>query len=281
MPEPVVTIVRVLNNNTVLVADDGVELVLASRGIGYGKKSGDVVPMGSSQRKYVETSIDKVGFLKSLSSLDPELFDTVARAVEMATDLISDLLPSVYVALADHLSFAVQRVRDGQSIENRILDEIRAAFPTEFAAAEVIIRYVNSELNVDLPVDEAAFVALHLNAARTGTSVKQPLQEANELSQLAELVTARMEVADVAKSAHQELLGYLLRLLDRLAAGRTRKCTIRHLIAQGLPEEMDVARTTIHKIAEAHSIEPSPDEAALLAVFLHGWRQGDGAMQER
>lgn len=189
MPEEA-RIIRVLNNNAVLVARDGVELVLASRGIGFSKTQGDAVVIDSVPRKYVGTSIDKVEFLKSLSSLDPQLFDTVARAVEMATELLTDLHPSIYVALTDHLSYAVQRMKDGLSIENGLLDEIRAAFPAEFAAAVEIVRYVNTQLDVELSLDEAAFIALHLNAARTGSSVKRPLQEANELSQLIELITA-------------------------------------------------------------------------------------------
>lgn len=73
MSQSVAHIVRVLNNNAVLVARDGIELVLASRGIGYGKKPGDGVEVESDQRKYVETSTDKVEFLKSLASLDPGL----------------------------------------------------------------------------------------------------------------------------------------------------------------------------------------------------------------
>ncbi|MCI6848575.1 MAG: CAT RNA binding domain-containing protein, partial [Collinsella sp.] len=85
MSQPVAHIVRVLNNNAVLVGRDGIELVLASRGIGFGKKPGDEVEVESDQRKYVETSTDKVEFLKSLASLDPELAAAVSRAVEIAT----------------------------------------------------------------------------------------------------------------------------------------------------------------------------------------------------
>lgn len=274
MSESVAHVVRVLNNNAVLVARDGIELVLASRGIGFGKKPGDGVEVESDQRKYVETSTDKVEFLKSLASLDPELAKAVSQAVEIATELIPDLHPSVYVMLADHLSFAVQRCRAGQGIENQLLNEIRATFPTEFAAAEVIVAFVNSKLGVDLVADEAGYVALHLNAARTGTSVKKPLSKANELNGLMDQIKADLGLHTVSDAQTHELFTHLQRVIDRIATGHFRNNKATFPIAQALPLEMSAARAALRAIATHHDSHAPETEAALLAVFLHGWRQG-------
>ncbi|QOR47396.1 PRD domain-containing protein [Trueperella pecoris] len=274
MSQSVAHIVRVLNNNAVLVARDGIELVLASRGIGFGKKPGDDVEVESDQRKYVETSTDKVEFLKSLASLDPELATAVSRAVEIATELLPDLHPSVYVVLADHLSFAVQRSRAGQVIANQLLNEIRATFPTEFAAAEIIVAFVNSKLNVDLATDEAGYVALHLNAARTGTSVKKPLSKANELNRLMDQIKADLGLETVSDAQTHELFTHLKRVIDRIATGHFRNNQATFPIAQALPLEMSAARSALRAIANNHDSHAPDTEAALLAVFLHGWRQG-------
>ncbi|QOR45375.1 PRD domain-containing protein [Trueperella pecoris] len=274
MSQSVAHIVRVLNNNAVLVARDGIELVLASRGIGFGKKPGDDVEVESDQRKYVETSTDKVEFLKSLASLDPELATAVSRAVEIATELLPDLHPSVYVVLADHLSFAVQRSRAGQAIANQLLNEIRATFPTEFAAAEIIVAFVNSKLNVDLATDEAGYVALHLNAARTGTSVKKPLSKANELNRLMDQIKADLGLETVSDAQTHELFTHLKRVIDRIATGHFRNNQATFPIAQALPLEMSAARSALRAIANNHDSHAPDTEAALLAVFLHGWRQG-------
>ncbi|WP_300048666.1 PRD domain-containing protein [Trueperella sp.] len=274
MSQPVAHIVRVLNNNAVLVGRDGIELVLASRGIGFGKKPGDKVEVESDQRKYVETSTDKVEFLKSLASLDPELAAAVSRAVEIATELLPDLHPSIYVLLADHLSFAVQRSRAGQAIENRLLNEISATFPTEFAAAEIIVACVNSKLDVDLATDEAGYVALHLNAARTGSSVKKPLSKANELNRLLDQIKADLGLDVVSDEQMHELFTHLQRVIDRIATGHFRNNQATLPIAQALTLEMSVARSTLRAIADRHDSHAPDAEAALLAVFLHGWRQG-------
>lgn len=102
MVQPDARVVRIFNNNAVLVRVDDVEFVLAGRGIGFGKKPGDTIPSVDAQRQFIEASPDKIDFLKSANALDPMLVEAVSEAVDLATDLLGDLDPSVYVVLADH-----------------------------------------------------------------------------------------------------------------------------------------------------------------------------------
>lgn len=272
MLQPDSRVLRVFNNNAVLVSTDGVETVLAGRGIGFGKKPGDSIPTAGVQRQFVEASQDKIEFLKSAKALDPLLVATVSEAVEIAEDLIKDLGGSIYVVLVDHLVFAVRRHRDGTPIHNKLVSEIKVAFPVEYNAAEIVLQYVNSKLGITLPDDEAGFIALHLNAARTGHTVKQPLSKVNELGQIVEEVEKGYEVS--AGANLDELLSVIKRITNRIHAGELRSNTARLQIASALPRDMAVATTIITKIG---GDDLTPDqisaEAASLAVFLHGWRQ--------
>lgn len=272
MLEPDARVLRVFNNNAVLVSTDGVETVLAGRGIGFGKKPGDSIPKAGVQRQFVEASEDKIEFLKSAKALDPQLVATVSEAVDIAADLIKDLSGSIYVVLVDHLVFAVQRHRDGTPIQNKLVSEIKIAFPTEYNAAEILLQYVNAKLGITLPDDEAGFIALHLNAARTGDTVKQPLSKVNELGLIVEEVEKGYGLS--ADGQLEELLSTIKRITNRIHAGELRSNAARLQIASALPQDMAVANSIITKIAED---ELTPDqisaEAASLAVFLHGWRQ--------
>lgn len=272
MLKPDARILRVFNHNAVLVSADGVETVLAGRGIGFGKKPGDTVPTAGVQRQYVAASTDKIEFLKSANAIEPQLIATVAEAVDIAADLIRDLGGSIYVVLVDHLVFAVQRYRDGMSIINKLMNEIRAAFPVEYNAAEIMLHYVNSRLDITLPDDEAGFIALHLNAARTDNPVKAPLSEVNELGRIVAMIE---EAYGVSATAHlDELLSVISRLTTRIHAGQIRTNEARVHIAATLRRDTDVAHTIISAIAnDTLTPEQIFHEAATLAVFLHGWRQ--------
>lgn len=268
-------IVRVLSNNAVLATadDNDHEFVLVGRGIGFGRRPGDPVPPETATRRYVELSPDKAHYLHSIGSLDPHVAQTISAAVDLAEDLLGTLHPSVHVVLAEHLSFALQRVAGGSPITNPLLGEIRAVFPAEFGAAELIVRYLNTHVEVELPADEAAFVALHLNAARTGTTVKQPLATANELAGLVAFVRQRLaRPADGA--ADDGLAATLSRTISRARAGHWRTNHAQRSIERDLAVESQLAHEILCRIVDAPELpRPAVGEAAFLAVFLHGWRQ--------
>ncbi|QJC22419.1 PRD domain-containing protein [Arcanobacterium buesumense] len=266
-------VLRVFNNNAVLVSVDGVKTVLAGRGIGFGKRPGDMIPAGGAWHQFIEASADRIDFLTSVNTLDPHLVSTVTEAVELANNLINDLDPSIYVVLVDHMAFAVQRHLSGLSIHNKLVDEIKVAFGVEFTAAQIMVHFVNHKLNVELPVDEVAFIALHLHAARTGVTVKQPLSEANELGVIVDLIMR--ELGQPKNVELTELLFTINGYVTRIHAGMWRTNTATSLIERMLAPEFAVARHVITYIAK-DDVPPAAiaHESAFLAVFLHGWRQG-------
>lgn len=272
-------IVRVFSNNAVLVRHEDAaavqtqEYVLVGRGIGFQRKPGDVISSGDADHQYVELSADKIQFVRSLDSFDREVLETITGAVDLSVDFLGELHPSVYVVLAEHISFAVQRVGQGEAIRNSLMAEIRAAFPEEFHAAELVVGYLNANLaGIDLPIDEAAFIALHLNAARTGVTVKQPLATAHELASLVNLVCAQL---GVDSGDHDHTLAVELnRLSRRLQAGRWRHNDARRSIERDLPRELETARRVIARILATPVLpKEAVGETAFLAMFLHGWLQ--------
>lgn len=106
--------------------------VLVGRGIGFQRKPGDEISPATADRQYLELSPERAQFLKGVLSLDPAVMETISAAVDLAVDLLGGLHPSVYVVLAEHISFAVQRAGSGEQIRNSLVDEIRAAFPWNF-----------------------------------------------------------------------------------------------------------------------------------------------------
>lgn len=213
-----------------------------------------------------------------MNALDPHLVSIVSEAVELATNVLSDLDSSVYVLLVDHLAFAVQRHRDGYAISNKLVDEIRIAFGPEFTAAQMMVHFVNENLNVELPIDEVAFIALHLNAARTGATVKQPLSEVNKLGAIVELITTEFNGQETAEI--NELLRTINGFITRIQAGIWRTNETAPVIETLLREEFSVAQRAITYIAQPGTAPLKiANEAAYLAVFLHGWRQSSTSAQ--
>lgn len=276
MPQPTPRVVRVLNNNAVLARGAEDEMVLVGRGIGFGRSEGDPIPTEGIQSRFVEVAPEQVQFLTWASSLGPSVLETISAAVDLAADLLGELHPSVYLLLVDHLAFAVHRLEQGQSIRNELVKEIRAAFPDEYAAAEVVVRYLNANLSVTMPADEAAFVTLHLNGARTGVTAKQPLQRANLLADLVALVHSGFGVTPNpdADPTSNDLTVALAQLIRRIESGRWRRNSALHAIHRDLPAECALARRLITRILRTDALpQAARGEVAYTAVGLHGWKQ--------
>ena len=274
MEESAYLVARVFGNNAVLGCRGEDTRVLVGRGIGFGRQVGQQIPLDQVQQQYFELSPSNLHYLDLMNSVDQHLFNVCTEAIEQAADMLGELHPSVYLVLTEHLVFAVQRLREGTVIRNPLIDEIRAAFPEEFVAAEVVVLYINSHLDVELPPDEMAFVTLHLNAARTDASVKLPLQQANDLAQIVQFAQDRLGHPNASGAVHSELIWTLARLTKRVRASAFRSNAAVRFIERDLPLETEVASQIIERIS---GLMPLPHdmagEVAHLAVFLHGWKQ--------
>ncbi|WJY95973.1 PtsGHI operon antiterminator [Corynebacterium felinum] len=272
---PLTRAARVLSNNAVLVTTGDVHQVLVGRGIGFGVKVGDTLAITDEHQRFVHLTDEQAQFFESLRAIDGHRVEKFSTAVDLAADILGPLHPSVYVLLVEHLSFAVDRLRRGEGIFNAIAGEIKAVFPDEFAAAEVMLQYINSHLdNLELPHSEAGFIALHLNAALGGTSVKAPLAQANQLAELVAFTRRVLGIVDnpAIGSSHDDGLELTIaRLIRRVRKGAWRRNDATMGIGQQLTVEFDLAQQVICRILSCSEMPAyAKGEAAFLAVFLHG-----------
>ena len=68
--------------------------------------------------------------------------------------------------MTDHLSFAIERVKEGVRLQNKLFQEIKALYKREYDIGVWAIRLIQERLNVIMPIDEAAYIALHIHTAK-------------------------------------------------------------------------------------------------------------------
>lgn len=164
------TIKKVLNSSVVLVVDErGVERVLLGKGIGFGAKAGKVIEASAVDQVFVALDdADQRNLVELLAQIPPEFVELSRAVVADAEEQGLQLDPHVYLALTDHLHFAVERHRRGLVVANRLAWEMRTVYPVHYAVGERAVAAMGERLGVDLPADEAANVAFHLANAEVG-----------------------------------------------------------------------------------------------------------------
>ena len=164
-------VIRSLNNNAVAaVGQDGREVVLVGPGMGFGRKPGDPVDEAQASKVYSMTTDLQNRLLELLEDIDPVHFEVTEAIVSHARECGLSLKDQVLVSLADHIAFAIERLRNGTQIPFLMLSEVRMSYPREFEVAEWGRQLVNRRCGIELPEDETAYIALQL----VNASLDQP-----------------------------------------------------------------------------------------------------------
>ena len=155
---------RVYNNNVVLVKENNKELILTGCGIGFQKKIGQLADKSKIEKKFIaEDSSFKDKISKLAMQVDENVFKASFDIIEYCEKTLeTNLYDYIYVALTDHIAFALKRYEEGIEIKNDLLYEIRRIHKREFEIGLWAINYLNEKFNVSLPQDEAAFIAMHI-----------------------------------------------------------------------------------------------------------------------
>ena len=149
-------VLKVFNNNVVLAAeDDGRQLVVTGRGLGFGLRPGQRLDETKVVRRFVpEDSRDPGNFGMLVAAIPAELLtlaDTVLDVVHVEGVIASRPGSTTVVALADHLAFAMGRLRDGIEVTYPLRAEIAHLYPHEMAAGDRIVQLVNARLAAEDP----------------------------------------------------------------------------------------------------------------------------------
>ncbi|MBZ4663696.1 MAG: hypothetical protein JG776_1411 [Caloramator sp.] len=159
---------KILNNNTLLVSDKGVEKIVIGSGIGFQKKINDIVDKSKIEKVFVmEDKSEYEKFEEIVKSFPQEYVDVAENIIHYAENKLNvELNPHIYIALTDHLAFAFERFKKGIIIKNKLLEEIRSLYFDEFKIGIWAKDYIKQKLNIEIPEDEIGFIALHIHTAK-------------------------------------------------------------------------------------------------------------------
>lgn len=147
MGEYIVT--KTLNNNVVVCTNDGQEVILIGKGIGFNKKEGMVL---NNQA----ITIDKIYKLES-----EQQKEHYKSLVEIADDNVLQVI------------FAYKRIKQNQVISNPFVMETKQLYSEAYHIANQVIDQLNAALDVHFPEDEIGFIALHIASNTEDLSMRE------------------------------------------------------------------------------------------------------------
>ncbi len=179
---------KIFNNNVVLTENEaGREIIVMGRGIAFNRRIGSEISSTDIERIYTLSSKGMMEkFQELIASISSEYLQTSNEIIDYAQNFLEcKLNESVYVSLTDHIHMAVYRIRNGIEIRNMLLIEVQKFYEKEYQVGLKALEIINRRFNVEMPEDEAAFIALHIVDAQLEFNV--PI--ANRIMQMIHEIT--------------------------------------------------------------------------------------------
>lgn len=166
-------IIKILNNNLVFARDDaGQEVIVKGLGIGFHASRGEMVDESRIGQIFCPQPRQNLQqMMDFLMSIPEEYLNFVQEFVDgIKTREQIQFNSSIYLSLSDHLLGSIKRFREGMSLQNMLLLEIKRLYKKEYSWGQQMLLEVKDTFGVALPEDEAGFIALHFVNAEEGGS---------------------------------------------------------------------------------------------------------------
>ncbi|EJS77295.1 glucose PTS transporter transcription antiterminator GlcT [Bacillus cereus] len=214
---------KVLNNNVIIAShSEHEEVVVIGKGIGFGKKANDVLGQEQIEKMFVlKNERDR----EQYKLLVPHISE---KLIELMNDIMlyiqekakSPLNEHIHIALTDHISFAIKRLKQGLTIDNPFLVETKMLYPEEYEIAEGVVELLNSRLQITLPEGEVGFIALHIYSSLTNSDVSSVSQNSRLIAQLVSLIETNLQITLDQESIHYlRLIRHLQYAIERVKKG--------------------------------------------------------------
>ena len=267
---------RSFNNNIALVRTEGKEKILFSKGIGFGKKFGDIITAGTEIEKVftIENEDNVRNLTKIINTVDEGFFVVCEEAIfEISKRIKGELNENIHVALIDHLSFAIKRLENDEEIQNPFLVEIETLYPKEYELAELVAKKVGKKVGIKLPDGEIGFIALHIHSAINNGKLSNTIKYSYISSTIIEHVEDRLNIEIDRKSLdYARFLTHIRFAIERVMTN-VPICNdligiikVKYKISYAIAEEVAVI------LKKQLSVGISEDEIAYLAMHIERFR---------
>lgn len=269
---------KVFNNNVVqILGINNEEIIVMGKGLGFQKKPGDEVNQDLIEKRFIlqNTDTDMVGELSRVYvDLDSEEIDLVLEIIHQGQEKLGQTFDiSLYIALADHLHYTIQRTREGLTLQNPLAWEVRKFYPKEFQLGKDTIELVKEKMTLQLADDEAASIALHfINAQKDGGLLEKNRLISKIVSDILEIVRLHFgEVRDEESISYNRFITHVQYFAQRVANGLVQgknDAFLYEQVKENYPHAFACTEKIKSYVESAYNFAMSRDEQVYLTIHI-------------
>jgi len=269
-------VIKVFNNNIVLVSEANVEKILYEKGIGFGRHLGDIISKTTSiEKKFsIEDKTNYSNFRELVNSVDSELIALCEEVIYMISkELNEDLNEKVHISLIDHIAFTLKRLEKGEDIKNPFLVEIETLYPREFELAQKAAIMIQDKTKIQIPDDEIGFITLHIHSARNDGKLSNTVRYAFLSNTIIEIIEDASNVLIDRKSLdYARFITHIRFAIQRILNNTPIQNDLLDTIKYKYYTSFKLAKKISKFIEGELGLKVVEDETAYLAIHIQRFR---------
>ncbi|PQP81504.1 hypothetical protein C0Q44_17430 [Paenibacillus sp. PCH8] len=266
-----------LNNNIALAEDtDGCEVIVIGTGVGFKKVKGQTIDREHIQKTFRIGANDKYQRMEQFFNDIPlQVIDITDQIIETGQKRIGKKLhDSILLTLADHIHFALERLKTGMDIQNPLHWDIRHLYPVEYGAGEQAVNLINEAFHVSLSHSEASSIALHfVNAQFDSGSMNQTIKITKMINDILEIMSHHFEIAPDQESVNYSrfvthLRYFIVRQLNREVLSFKDQHFLYDVLSERYPSSCQCAQKIKEFMEHQYKFIITPDEMVYLMIHI-------------
>lgn len=266
-------IIKVLNHNALIVHDaqSSRALLLLGKGIGFGRRINEQLEIDKAEGCSVyelQQKTSKGETRDVLRSMDPLYLEISAEIVELAEREFGEIDRNILVPLADHIAFALTRIRSKMNITNPFSNDIRLLYPREYEVAQKGRQIILARVHEDINEDEVGYITLHIHSAM-GEKVDEGMLAAVIVNESIQQIEQECGLSiDVNSLSYSRLLTHMKYLMARLRENETLTLDMEEYTKNAFPYSYQVAAHIIERLSRTLNREVPQIETGYLAMHI-------------
>ena len=209
-------IIKKINTSAAIALDSmGREIVVLGKGIGFPSVPYELEDLSKIERTFYDVDPEYRGVIANIPDKIVEVAAMIADEAE--SELEMELSPNFPFTLADHLNFAIERLRTGIDLTVGISYDIRYLYQKEYSIGKKALQLMEKEADIILPESEAVNIALHLiNSEKGNNNATKVIRDARIVSETDRIIERTMGMSmDKNSYEYSRYVKHLMYLVRR------------------------------------------------------------------
>lgn len=265
-------VIKALNHNGVLAIDMNTnkEYILLGKGIGFGKKVNERMEAPEDTSIYLLQQETERGSVKEiLNNIEPEILEITSSIITEAKKKFKKVDENILCPLADHIAFAVKRIKNNEHISNPLTQDIKALFPEEYEVACKGRDVIKEVEGVEINEDEVGYIALHLHSSLGNEKVSQAMETARLVRDCVTSIEQNTgKKIDIDSLSYNRLMSHIKYMVARTLKGETIKLDMNDYIKEKFQKSFKIAEHICRKLGGELNREIKEVEIGYLAMHI-------------